>query len=174
MLKRAVVFFLILCMAIVSAPSLMLARQGASDMVIDEVILEPKDPIIATVIALGPGLLGHGWGQFYAENYQMGLTLLGLEFASIVVMGVGFAQNTDPGLFVGGGGDLEDQRKQGGNKFAFGLILFVATWFADIVLAGRSAETYNREHNLEFKLGEESYLNGGTDTTFAAVYNYRF
>ncbi len=174
MFKRAVCFSMILCIALVSVPTLMFAKSYASDVVIDEVILEPKDPIVATVIAIGPGLLAHGWGQFYSENYRMGLTLLGLELASIVVMGYGAIQNTSPGMFVGGGGDVADQRKMGGNKFAVGVLLFAATWFADIVLAGRSAEAYNTEHNLEFKVQEESLLNGNSDNTFAAVYNYRF
>lgn len=174
MLRRAVCFFLILCMALVSVPSLMFARAAMSDVVIDEVILEPKDPILATVVALGPGILAHGWGQFYSENYTMGLTLLGIEVASIVTICYGAIQNTSPEMFVGGGGSVEDQRKQGGNKFAVGLIFFVGTWIADVALAGRSAEAYNREHNLEFKVQQESMLNGNIDNTYAAIYHYNF
>ena len=172
MSRRVICFLLILCMSL--TPVLMFAGSEASDAVIDEVVLEPKDPILATVIALGPGLLAHGWAQFYSENYKMGLTLLGIEIASVAVMGVGYLQNTSPGMFVGGGGDVADQRKQGANKFTVGAIFFVATWFADLVLAGRSAETYNREHNLEFKVQQESFLNGNMDNTFAMVYKYQF
>lgn len=174
MQRRAVCSVMILCILFVSAPTLMFARAVASDVVIDEAILEPKDPILATVIAIGPGLLGHGWGNLYCENYRMGLSLLGLEVISLGVMGYGIVQNTSPGMFVGGGGNIGDQRSQGANKFAVGLILFLATWAADIVLAGRAADTYNLEHNLEFKGQQESMLNGGTNYTFAAVYNYKF
>ena len=174
MLRRQVCIFLIICLALVSAPTIMFAKSVATDVVIDEVILEPKDPILATVIALGPGILAHGWGELYSENYKLGLSLLGLEVISVGLMGYGAVQNTSPDMFVGGGGDITDQRKQGANKFAIGVVLFAATWLADVCLAGSSAANYNREHNLEFKTNDESLLNGNKDTTYAMVYNYRF
>ena len=71
MKKRFISAFLVFTMFfVISAP----VFAQYSDVVIDEVILEPKDPIVATVVAIGPGLLAHGFGNFYAEDYKMAVS----------------------------------------------------------------------------------------------------
>jgi hypothetical protein len=170
--KRIIAF--ILTILIVSLPAAIYAQSAMSDVVLDETVLEPKDPILATVMALGPGLLLHGCGNYYAENYKMGLFLTSLEVLSIGTMIFGYVQNTQPDMQTIYGGGVEGVRHAGALTFAFGFFLFVGTWLADVAMAGGAADQYNKEHNLEFKSQEESLLNGKTDSTFAAIYNFRF
>jgi hypothetical protein len=141
-----------------------------SDVVIDEAILEPKDPILATVIAIGPGLLAHGFGHFYAEDYKMGLMLFGSEVVSLVVIGAGYVITVAPNNFTVIGGN-EDTVKRGGLITLFsGVALFAAGWLVDITTAGRAADQYNIEHNLEFKVQQES----NNILLPSLVYNFRF
>ncbi|PKL92649.1 MAG: hypothetical protein CVV21_02510 [Candidatus Goldiibacteriota bacterium HGW-Goldbacteria-1] len=163
MKRRAVALFLALTILVVPASAIF----AANDYVIDEVVIEPKDPILATVVAFGPGLLVHGWGQFYSENYKMGLLFTGIEILSIGAMTFGYIQNTNPEMLRIYGGNLDEVRRGGALVFAFGIAMFLGTWLADIVLAGPAAEQYNKEHNLEFRLQQESYAP-------SLMYSYKF
>jgi hypothetical protein len=171
-MKRAIISISIVLIILI-APVFAMASRYDSDEVIDETILEPKDPILATVLAVGPGLLIHGWGHFYTEDYKMGLMLTGTELLSIGAMWFGAWENTSPDAFAiyGSGG-----RQGGALTFAFGFLLFMGSWFADIYQAGNSAHQYNVEHNLEFKVQEESLLNGNGNynSVYAAAYNIKF
>ncbi|MGD0566682.1 MAG: hypothetical protein ABSA34_05035 [Candidatus Goldiibacteriota bacterium] len=171
-MKKGIISILI-ALSILFVPVLAMAERADSDVIIDETVLEPKDPILATVLSIGPGLLVHGWGHYYTEDYRMGLLLTGTEMLSIGAMWFGAWENTSPDAFAiyGSGG-----RQGGAITFAFGFLLFMGSWFADIYQAGRSAEQYNTEHNLEFKVQQESLLkgNGGTDSIYAAAYNIKF
>jgi hypothetical protein len=171
MKNRVITLFLIIC--IISVPVMALA-ESSSDVVIDETVLEPKDPILSTVIAIGPGLLVHGFGHLYCEDYKMGLLFTGLELLSIGAMCFGYVQNTTPELLHVYGGDIDEGRRAGALTFGTGFLLFVGTWLADILLAGKAAGQYNKEHNLEFKLQQESLLKGGADSTYAALYKFNF
>lgn len=163
----------ILCLALTAIltlniiPASMFAANYSSDVVIDETILEPKDPILATVIAIGPGLLAHGFGSFYAEDYRMGLTLFGVEIVSLVVIGTGYAIYRSPENFTSIGGTYDTAQRGGYLTLLCGLGLFTASWVADIVLAGRAAEQFNIEHQLEFKLNQEA-------NTPYLMYSYTF
>jgi hypothetical protein len=148
MKKTMAIIFFICFSAILYAQS--------SEVIIDETILEPKDPILSTVIAIGPGLLAHGFGQFYTENFRMGLTFLSIEIISLITIGVGCIERSSPSTFTTIGGNTDEVKHAGSIVIAAGITGFVATWLADIALAGRSAEQYNIEHNLKFKLQEES------------------
>ncbi|MCE5301237.1 MAG: hypothetical protein LLG37_10265 [Spirochaetia bacterium] len=172
--RRIITVMVICCMTICTVSAPVLASEQNTG-IIDEVVLEPKDPVMATVLAFGPGLAVHGWGNLYAEDFNMGLTLLGVEILSIGAMTLGYIINTDPDLTEIYGGNNDDDRRRGGAiTFAFGFVFFLASWMADIVQAGKKAEQYNKEHNLEFRMQQESYLHGNTDTIYAAVYNIRF
>ncbi len=141
-----------------------------SDVVIDEAILEPKDPILATVIAIGPGLLAHGFGHFYSEDYRMGLTLFGTEVISLITIGVGYLITATPNNFTSIGGNTDTVKRGGLITLFSGVALFAIGWVADIAMAGRAAEQYNIEHNLEFKVQQESYDNFHP----LLAYNFRF
>lgn len=141
----------------------------SSEVVIDETILEPKDPILATVIAIGPGLLAHGFGQFYAENFRMGLLLFSLELVSLLTIGVGYLEYSNPSNFTIIGGNDDEVKHAGAITLAIGITGFVGTWLADIALAGRSAEQYNIEHNLKFKIQQES-----NNFVPSLMYTYKF
>ncbi len=149
MMKKIIAIIVLICFSTV------LFAQS-SEVVIDEIILEPKDPILATVIALGPGLLAHGFGQFYAENFRMGLLLFSLELISLLTIGIGYLEYSNPANFTIVGGNEGEVKHAGAIVMAIGVTGFIATWFADIALAGRSAEQYNIEHNLKFKIQQES------------------
>ncbi len=163
MKRRAIALFLALTILIVPASVIF----AANEYVIDEVVIEPKDPILATVVALGPGFLVHGWGQFYSENYKMGLMFTGLEILSIGAMTFGVIQNTNPEMLRIYGGNQDEVRRGGALVFGFGIAVFIGTWLADIALAGPAAEQYNKEHNLEFRLQQESYA-----PSLMYTYNY--
>ena len=152
---------IILSLMIVPAVSAM------SDVVIDETILEPKDPILAMVVAIGPGILAHGFGNFYAEDYTMGMLLFGLEVVSLVVISVGYVTYTSPDNFTEIGGNTDEASRGGLLTLVSGVALFAATYLVDIVTAGGAAEQYNKEHNLEFKLQQESSVP-------ALMYSYTF
>lgn len=149
MMKRIIAIIILICFS-----TAIFAQ--SSEVVIDETILEPKDPILATVIALGPGLLAHGFGQFYAENFRMGLLLFSLELVSLLTIGIGYLEYSNPSGFTIIGGNEGEVKHAGAIVMAIGVTGFIATWLADIALAGRSAEQYNIEHNLKFKLQQES------------------
>ncbi len=167
-LKKLICTIVLICFS-----GVLFAQSGMSDVVIDETILEPKDPILGTVVAIGPGLLAHGWGQFYAENYKMGLALFGLELVSIITIGVGYVEFSNPNNLTDYAA-ANNVKRAGAITLAAGVLLFVATWVADIALAGNAAMQYNKEHNLEFKMQQESLLNGNYNNTYAAIYNLRF
>ncbi|MEI7640913.1 MAG: hypothetical protein WCJ46_05345 [bacterium] len=141
-----------------------------SNIVIDETVLEPKDPILATVLALGPGLLAHGWGHFYAEDYRMGLTLFGVEIGSLVGMTIGYFEYANPNGFTSVAGDYEQVKRAGAITIAASVLFFVATWFVDIARAGSAAEQFNLEHGLEFKMNQESM----NDKSYILAYTYKF
>jgi hypothetical protein len=142
-----------------------------SDIIIDETVLEPKDPILATVIAIGPGLLAHGFGHFMCEDYKMGLTLFSLELISLVAIGVGAAEYAAPAGFTSLNGNLPEVQRAGAISMTVGVSLFVITWLVDITLAGSAAEQYNKEHNLEFKMQQESM---GLGSEYALLYKVNF
>jgi len=152
------------------APYLYAQAMGTSNIVIDENVIEPKDPIMATVIAIGPGLLVHGWGQFYSEDYKMGLLLFGTEVVSLVGLGVGYIEYSAPGNLSTIGGNNSTVQRSGSIVMIVSGIIFAATWLSDIALAGGTAEQYNKEHGLEFKMQQESYNN----STMFLNYNYKF
>lgn len=168
MKNRVVAVFLIICM--ISVPVLCFAR-SSSEVVIDEVVLEPKDPIVATVVAIGPGLLVHGFGHYFTEDYEMGMWLTGIELLSIGLMVFGATENTNVDMFTVFSGSRSASQTSGAWIFAAGFLTFVGTWLVDIFTAGESALQYNRENNLEFKLQQETM---GTNSQFALLYNYNF
>ncbi len=147
-----------------------LYAQGTTNVVIDETVIEPKDPIMATVIAIGPGLLVHGWGQFYSEDYKTGLLLFGTEFASLVTLGIGYIEYSSPSNLTTMGGNNNTVQRAGETVMIVAGVLFVASWLSDISMAGGAARQYNIEHGLEFKMQQESYNN----STMFLTYNYRF
>ncbi len=126
--------------------------------IIDDVILEPKDPIIATVAAIGPGLLAHGFGHFYAEDYKTGLMLFGLELLSLIPITIGWLQLSNPAGFDSISANEDEVRRGGAIAMSAGLLLFVGTWFADIMQAGNAAIQYNKRNNLEFRMQSEAGL----------------
>src|SRR5208283_6077619 len=123
-----------------------LYAQGTTNVVIDETVIEPKDPIMGTVIAMGPGLLVHGWGQFYSEDYKMGLLLFGTEFASLVTLRIGYIEYSSPANLTTLGGNNSTVQRAGETVMVVAGLLFVASWLSDIALAGSAAKQYNLEH----------------------------
>jgi hypothetical protein len=167
--KRIITIFLVCCIVFISVPAFLFAESGS--IIIDETVLEPKDPILATVVAIGPGLLVHGFGHYFTEDYKMGMLLTGMELLSIGLMTFGVKENTDPDMFLVFGANRAQARTSGAWVFGAGFFTFVGTWLADIFLAGDSAKQYNREHNLEFKMQQEAL---GQDTQLALLYKYNF
>ena len=158
-MRRKISLFILVVFTFTLMPNIIFAsgKNFASDVVVDETIIEPKDPILCTVIAVGPGLLAHGFGNFYAEDYRMGLVLFGVEVISILTIGTGYIIYKAPGNFTSLGGDYGAAERGGMVTLATGIGLFLVSWLADIATAGRAAEQFNQEHHLEFKLQQESF-----------------
>jgi hypothetical protein len=154
MKKCLIALFLIVCMALLYVPALF---ADSSDVVIDETVIEPKDPILATVLAVGPGIFIHGWGQFYSENYRMGFAEFGSEAISLTLIGAGIYQYSIASKLTTIGGNQDTVQRGAQVAVVSGVGLFIVGYLVDIVLAGKAAEQYNTEHHLEFKVDQESY-----------------
>jgi TolB-like protein/TM2 domain-containing membrane protein YozV len=98
-----------------------------------------KDRTIATFLALFPGMLLHGIGNFYAGDTQTGLWLLGLEGLSIAMMGLGsltFPSAPDPAI----------------GALVIGELVFIATWVYDIILTQSALERYNENLSKRYEV----------------------
>jgi hypothetical protein len=101
--------------------------------------LKLKDPNMALLYAVIPGVLIHGSGHFYAGKTKTGAVLLGSElvggtFFSIGVVGKGMSQ-------LEGG----EPWKYGNVFMAFGGFLFFGSWIYDIIGAPLAVQRENRE-----------------------------
>jgi hypothetical protein len=166
-MRRIICIMLTVLFSLNILPVSLFAANYMSDVVIDETIIEPKDPILATVIAIGPGLLAHGFGNFYAEDYRMGLLLFGTEVVSLGIIGVGYVIYKGPSNFTSIGGNIDEAQRGGLVTLLCGIGLFALSWVADIVTAGRAAEQFNTENHLEFKMNQQSYAP-------SVMYTYNF
>ena len=133
--------------------------QGSS--IADEDVVG-KDPLLATVFSILPGVVVHGFGNYYAENYDFGTRMFITELVGIGLWAAGTnivqqPENWEPFF----GGSHEHSIQQAGHWVtAGGITLFVLSFLGDLATAHKAAESYNKDHQLHFQL--ETHLGAPT------------
>jgi hypothetical protein len=123
---------------------------GAQSQNIGEDEATAKDPLLATVLSVAPGLVIHGFGNFYAGNVEDGTKMLSME-----ILGAGLAlwghnvihQPQNWGQYFGG-----DTDQAGYWIKATGVGLIAISWVWDVASASESASSYNKEHSVNFRM----------------------
>ncbi len=119
---------------------------------ISESDIHGKDPIVATMFAVLPGVFVHGFGNYYAGNYSFGNHMLAMEIFGAGVSLWGYQLVHNPGAWSSYFGGDDNTQQAGYWIKAGGLGLMVLSWIGDVATASDSAIQYNRDHELNFKL----------------------
>lgn len=123
---------------------------GAKSQTIGADEAEGKDPMLATVFAILPGVVFHGFGNFYAGDYEFGTRLLVSELlgAGIALWGHNVIHNSSDWTPYFG-----DSSQQAGYWIkAIGVTLICASWIGDVSTASEAAQSYNKDHQIQFQL----------------------
>jgi len=166
-LKR--LFLLLLLAAFYDVPSTAFAVPDdparASNRAIGDEEIEPKDPVLATTFAVLPGIVFHGFGNYYAGDYEWGNKMLVMEIigGGIALWGhslIHEASNWDP--YFGG----EDNARQAGYWVkAGGVAMIFASWVGDVATASEAADSWNKDHQMQFQM--DSYNGTGVRLALA-------
>ncbi len=106
---------------------------------------DEKEPGIAFLIAAGPGLLAHGAGNFYAENYSTAFTLAGVEALGAV-------------LYLANPGTKTGNTTQDFMRYA-GIALFGISYLADVASAPGYTAVYNAVYtNRSERIAKENKI----------------
>jgi hypothetical protein len=145
----------------VKDPSLKATSQSIGD---EEV--EPKDPFMAEVFAVLPGVAFHGSGNFYAGDTKFGTKMLTME-----ILGGGFAmwgyniihQPDNWGPYFGA-----NSQQAGYWIKAGGVAMVLISWIGDIATASEAADSWNKDHALELQM--DSLDGNGAKLTLMAKF----
>jgi hypothetical protein len=98
-----------------------------------------RDPRMAALYAIMPGMLVHGSGHFYAGEKTTGWVLVAGEILSLAMLtysiGVGIGKSTD-GATSNGSSEVVG---------VVGVALFMGTWIYDVIGAPLAVEKQNRK-----------------------------
>lgn len=123
---------------------------GEAPTELEEAEVTPRSSSVAFLMGFFPGLVVHGAGHFYAEDPEMGATLLGTEGASLIVFGVGWATWRYATKYSPYATSFES-KKGGAITMLVGGAIFAFGWVGDFAHAPISAVNFNREHNLPLR-----------------------
>lgn len=165
-MKKLLCLFALLTLVV---PRLALAKveetaMKAPDQDLGETQAEPKDPNRATLYAVMPGIILHGWGNFYAGEPQYGTKLLVMEILGISLSLWGHNIIHQPNNWTPYFGGMSQQA--GYWIKAGGVGLVGLSWIADVATAAEAAENWNKDHQLEFRM--DSFEGTGARLTLAA------
>jgi hypothetical protein len=122
---------------------------GASQTIGDEEA-EPKDPMMATVFSILPGLVFHGSGNMYAGNFQDGTRMLVMEIfgAGLSLWGHNIIHQPENwGPYFG------DNVSQAGYWIkAAGVGLVTVSWVWDVATAPDAAMEWNKDNQLQLQM----------------------
>ncbi len=128
-----------------------------------------KDPNKAFLVAFFPGILIHGYGHFYADDYLMGNVLLTGEVVSVVSFGLGVLIRSDTNTFSGGIlGSPANADNIGTNLIWGGVIAFTGLWIIDMAHAPVAAKDYDDEHGLK----PVAYMGENNKPILALAYHF--
>ena len=130
--------------------------QGSS--IADEDI-KGKDPMLATVFSVLPGVIIHGFGNYYAGDYAFGTRMLVLELVGAGVWAWGNHMLHKPWVWDEYFADESRAKKAGYWISAIGVTAVIISWLGDVATAHKAADTYNRDHQIQFHL--EAMDSGG-------------
>ena len=105
---------------------------------------------MATVFAILPGVALHGFGNFYAGDYEFGTHMLVAEILGAGVSILGYNVIQQPNNWNAYFGSSSSQA--GYWIEAIGIGLVCASWVGDLATAGDAAESYNKDHQIQFQL----------------------
>jgi hypothetical protein len=131
---------------------------GPGGGTVTEEEVKGKDPILATGLAVMPGVLVHGFGNYYAEDYRFGNRMLAMQIAGMGLAVWGYSLEHAPGNWQAYFGGDDNTQMVGYWVKAGGVGLIVLSWLGDIATASDAALQYNHEHQINFQL--ESDLHG--------------
>jgi hypothetical protein len=125
---------------------------GPQSSQISEDEAKGKDPIMATVFAVAPGIVIHGFGNYYAEDYDFGNRMLAMQIfgSGLAVWGYSLMHNPNSWERYFGGADNTQQA--GYWVKAAGVGFMVLSWIGDIATASEAAQQFNRDHQINFRL----------------------
>jgi hypothetical protein len=149
-------FLAIALLALMAAPNLCQAEPGKDPTVsgssqgIGDEELEAKDPIMAEVFSVLPGIVIHGSGNYYAGDYKFGTKMLTME-----IFGSGLAlwgydvihQPENWGPYFG-----SNSQQAGYWIKAAGVAMLSISWIGDVATSGAAADSWNKDHALELQM----------------------
>ena len=138
--------------------------RGGSRNIGDEE-LEPKDPVLATVFSILPGLVFHGFGSYYAGDYEFGNKMLVTEIAGVGLALWGHSLIHEPDSWNPYFGGAENAQQAGYWVKAGGVTLLVASWIGDVANASEAADSWNKDHQMQFQM--DSYYGTGVRLALA-------
>jgi hypothetical protein len=159
-------------LAVLAAPNLLQAEPSkdptvsASSQNIGDEEVEAKDPIMAEVFAVLPGVVIHGAGNYYAGDYKFGTKMLTME-----IFGSGLAlwgydvihQPENWGPYFG-----SNSQQAGYWIKAAGVGMMCISWIGDVATCGDAADSWNKDHALELQM--DSYNGTGARLSLLAKF----
>lgn len=138
-------------------------QSGAVNQRIGDEEVEPKDPMMAIVFSILPGIVFHGSGNLYAGDYENGTRMLVMEIFGLGLWAWGHNVIHHSGNWSPYFGP--DTNMAGYWITAGGVGLVVASWIWDVATAADAAEAWNRENQFRFQL--DSYNGAGARLALA-------
>jgi hypothetical protein len=169
-LKKLLLLLLLVGIFSATAPSLSLAaddpanRPGHRNIGDEEI--EPKDPALATLFSVMPGLLFHGFGSYYAGDYEWGNKMLVMEIfgGGLALWGHNLIHN--PGAWDPYFGGADNSQQAGYWVKAGGVTLLALSWIGDVAYASEAADSWNKDHQMQFQM--DSYDGTGARIMIAS------
>lgn len=123
---------------------------GAQSQNIGDDETDSKDPLLATLFSVLPGIVFHGFGNFYAGDYENGTRMLTMEIlgGGLAIWGHNVIHNqSNWSVYFG-----ENTPSAGYWIKAGGVGLMVISFIWDVSTAGDAAQSYNKDHQINFQM----------------------
>jgi len=130
------VVLVIVALSLLSTSAVCAEDAHSPDTLLQKKLLSAEE---ATFIAVLPGFLFHGLGNFYAHNPKTGIVLLVTEGVGVYFFGVALAKGLSDNSFAKNNADLDS---------VIGSFAFLGSWFYDMATAGAAAQRHNRRISL--------------------------